>query len=111
MLMEVKNNIRYFFNAVKIAIRSAMAYKVSFLVQVIFMIINNSFFLIFWSVIFSNTGENSGITFNNVLYLWSFSTIAYGVTYFFFGGSQKFRTILRIHHFSGMNGKSNQCRA
>ena len=32
-------------------------------------------------------------------------------TYFFFGGSQKFRTILRIHHFSGMNGKSNQCRA
>ncbi len=89
MLMEVKNNIRYFFNAVKIAIRSAMAYKVSFLVQVIFMIINNSFFLIFWSVIFSNTGENSGITFNNVLYLWSFSTIAYGVTYFFFGGVRK----------------------
>ena len=32
-------------------------------------------------------------------------------TYFFFGGSQKFRMILHIHHFSGMNGKSNQCRA
>ena len=39
MLMEVKNNIRYFFNAVKIGIKSAMAYKVSFLVQVIFMVI------------------------------------------------------------------------
>ena len=48
MLMEVKNNIRYFFNAVKIGIKSAMAYKVSFLVQVIFMVINNFFFLIFW---------------------------------------------------------------
>lgn len=89
MLMEVKNNIRYFFNAVKIGIKSAMAYKVSFLVQVIFMVINNFFFLIFWGVIFSNTGESSGITFNNVLYLWSFSTIAYGVTYFFFGGVRK----------------------
>lgn len=89
MLMEVKNNIRYFFNAIKIGIKSAMAYKVSFLVQVIFMVINNFFFLIFWGVIFSNTGESSGITFNNVLYLWSFSTIAYGVTYFFFGGVRK----------------------
>lgn len=89
MLMEVKNNIRYFFNAIKIGIKSAMAYKISFLVQVIFMVINNFFFLIFWGVIFSNTGESSGITFNNVLYLWSFSSMAYGITYFFFGGVRK----------------------
>ena len=72
MLTEVKNNIRYFFNAIKISIKSAMAYKVSFLVQTIFMAINNVFFLIFWGVVFSNTGSDSGITFNNVLYLWSF---------------------------------------
>ena len=32
-------------------------------------------------------------------------------TYFFFRGSQKFRTIIRVHHFAGMNGESNQCRA
>lgn len=89
MLTEVKNNIRYFFNAIKISIKSAMAYKVSFLVQTIFMAINNVFFLIFWGVVFSNTGSDSGITFNNVLYLWSFSTIAYGFAYFFFGGIQK----------------------
>lgn len=89
MLTEVKNNIRYFFNAIKISIKSAMAYKVSFLVQTIFMAINNVFFLIFWGVVFSNTGSDSGITFNNVLYLWSFSTISYGFAYFFFGGIQK----------------------
>ncbi len=89
MLMEVKNNIRYFFNAIKISIKSAMAYKISFLVQVVFMVINNLFFLIFWGVIFSNTGESSGITFNNVLYLWSFSSMAYGIAYFFFGGIRK----------------------
>ena len=27
MLMEVRNNIRYFFNAIKVSIKSAMAYK------------------------------------------------------------------------------------
>lgn len=89
MLTEVKNNIRYFFNAIKVSMKSAMAYKVSFLVQTIFMAVNNVFFLVFWGVVFSNTGDNSGITFNNVLYLWSFSTIGYGFAYFFFGGIQK----------------------
>ena len=69
MLMEVKNNIKYFFNAIKVSIKSAMAYKVSFLIQTIFMFINNAFFLIFWSVVFKNGGQDSGLVFNNVLYI------------------------------------------
>lgn len=89
MLTEVKNNIRYFFDAVKVSIKSAMAYKVSFCIQTIFMFINNVFFLIFWAVVFKNTGENTGITFNNILYLWSFSAFSYGIAYFFFAGIQK----------------------
>ena len=87
--MEVKNNIRYFFNALKVSIKSAMAYKVSFIIQTVFMFINNIFFLIFWAVVFSKTGNNTDITFNNVLYLWSFSALSYGIAYFFFAGVQK----------------------
>lgn len=89
MLMEVKNNIIYFFNAIKVSIKSAMAYKVSFIIQTLFMFINNAFFLVFWAVVFSNTGQDTDITFNNVLYIWSFSALSYGVAYFFFGGIQK----------------------
>lgn len=89
MLTEVKNNFRYFINAIKVGLKSAMAYKVSFLIQAIFMLLNNSFFLVFWGVVFSHAGNDSGITFNNVLLLWSFSTISYGITYFFFGGTKK----------------------
>ena len=89
MLMEVKNNIRYFFDALKVSIKSAMAYKVSFIIQTVFMFINNIFFLIFWAVVFSKTGNNTDITFNNVLYLWSFSALSYGIAYFFFAGVQK----------------------
>lgn len=89
MLMEVRNNIRYFFNAIKVSIKSAMAYKASFIIQTIFMFLNNASFLIFWAVVFSKTGENTDITFNNVLYIWGLSSFAYGVTYFFFAGIEK----------------------
>ena len=89
MLMEVINNIRYFFNAIKVSIKSAMAYKASFIIQTIFMFLNNASFLIFWAVVFSKTGENTDITFNNVLYIWGLSSFAYGVTYFFFAGIEK----------------------
>lgn len=89
MLTEVRNNLRYFLSAIKIGIKSAMAYKASFLVQAIFMFINNGFFLVFWKVVFQNVSPNSGITFDNVMYLWAFSTIGYGIAFFFFGGIQR----------------------
>ncbi len=89
MLMEVKNNIRYLINALKVSIKSAMAYKVSFIVQSLFMIINNGFFLIFWKVLFNNAGDGLDISFDSILYLWSVSTMAYGIAYFFFGGVKK----------------------
>lgn len=89
MLMEVKNNIRYLLQAIKISIKSAMAYKVSFFIQTIFMFINNASFLIFWMVVFSHTPKDVSFTFSNVLYIWAFSAISYGITYFFFSGIQK----------------------
>lgn len=89
MLMEVKNNIRYLVQAIKTSIKSAMAYKVSFLIQTIFMFLNNASFLVFWIVVFSHTPKDASITFSNVLYIWAFSAISYGVTYFFFSGIQK----------------------
>ena len=88
MSMEVKNNLRYFKDALKASIKSAMAYKVSFICQTLFMMLNNTFFLVFWGVVFKNTGEVDGVSFQNILYLWSFSTISFGVAYFFFGGVQ-----------------------
>ncbi len=89
MLTEAKNNIKYFFSAIKVGIKSAMAYKASFVVQALFMMVNNLFFLVFWGVVFSKTGNDTSISFNNVLFLWGFSTVSYGIAYFFFGGMQK----------------------
>lgn len=89
MLTEVRNNIRYLRDAIKVSIKSAMAYKVSFLIQTIFMFFNNASFLVFWLVVFSHTGNQGDVTFNNVLYIWAFSSMSYGIAYFFFAGIQK----------------------
>lgn len=91
MLMAVKNvinNLKFFMNATLCSMKSAIEYKVSFLVQSIFMFINNGFWLIFWLIIFSRNGENiNGVTFDTILYLWSIPVISYGIAYFFFGGT------------------------
>lgn len=94
MLMVVKNNLKFFLQALKVSVMSAAVYKTSFIIQTIFMFINNGFFLIFWNVVFGvNNGNMNGVTFNNILLLYSVPTISYGVAYFFFGG------IVNINNF------------
>lgn len=87
MLMEVKNNIRYILYAIKCNVLSAMEYKKSFIVQTIFMFINNGFFLIFWKVVFGvNENNINGLEMRDILYLWSIPTISFGIAHFVFGG-------------------------
>lgn len=90
MLTVAKNYIRFMKESIKCNLKSILEYKKSFFIQSIFMFINDFFFLIFWIVIFNgNDGEINGITMNDILYLWSLPTIAYGVAFFFFGGITK----------------------
>lgn len=87
MLMVAKNNLRFFLQALKVSVMSAAEYKTSFIIQTVFMFINNGFFLVFWNVVFRiNKGNMNGVSFNNILYLYSIPVISYGVAYFFFGG-------------------------
>lgn len=85
MLMVV-NEIRYILVALKMSIKSAIEYRASFVIETIFMIINNSVMVASWYIIFSNTGSANDVNMDVVLKLWSISAISYGVTYFIFGG-------------------------
>jgi len=90
MLTVVKNNIRFLFQALKCNILSIMEYKKSFLVQVIFMFINNGFFLVFWNVIFAKGGGSlNDIGMKDIYILWAIPTISWGLALFFFGGVSK----------------------
>lgn len=93
MLTEAKNLIRFLIQSIKCNLKSAVEYKKSFFVQMILMLVNNGFFLIFWVVVFNiNGGSIEGITMKDVLYLWAIPPASYGLSNFLFGG---FREINR----------------
>lgn len=90
MLTAAKSYARFIKMSVIKNMKAAIEYRKSFIIQTVFMFINNFFFLIFWGIVFDVSGENiNGITMNDILYLWSLPTLAYGIAFFFFGGTQK----------------------
>lgn len=93
MLTAVKNNINFLWQSIKTNVKCAAEYKLSFVIQSIFMFINNGFFLVFWLVIFNiNDGSINTVDMGDILYIWSIPTISYGVAYFVFGGVQNINT-------------------
>ena len=96
MLTEVKNNFKFLFKALKYNILSALEYKKSFLIQVIFMFINNGFFLVFWNVVFAkNGGTLNNIEMKDIYILWAIPVISWGIYAFFFGGVLKLNEYIK----------------
>ena len=90
MLTAAKSYLRFIKMSIIKNMKAAIEYRKSFVIQTVFMFINNFFFLIFWNIVFDVSGDNiKGITMNDILYLWSIPTMSYGIAFFFFGGAQK----------------------
>ena len=84
MLMVVKNQFKVAFLSIKYALMREMLNKTTFLMNIIFMILNNASFIIQWIVLFSLKENVGGYTFNQVLLLWGFAASTYGFSRFFF---------------------------
>lgn len=90
MLKVSKNSIatlKYLWLSVVYNVKSNISNRKSFIIQTVAMFINNFVFLIFWEILFSNKGGDiNGVGMNDIMYLWSIPTIAYGIVFFCFGG-------------------------
>lgn len=84
MLMEVKNQIKVMILSIKYAVMREMLNKVTFLSNIIFMILNNASFIIQWIVLYSLRENVGGYTFNQVLMLWAIASGTFGFAHFFF---------------------------
>ena len=84
MLMEVKNQLKVTSLSFKYSLMRDMLNKISFISNIIFMIINNATMIIQWIVLFSLKENFGGYTFNQVLLLWGMASGVYGVAHFFF---------------------------
>ena len=87
MLTEVKNLLKISALSSKYAIMREMENKVSFIMNVLFMILNNASFILVWLVMYSIRDNINGYTINTVLLLWGIASATYGVSRGFFKGA------------------------
>ncbi len=84
MLMAVRNQFKVSLLSIKYAIMRELLNKVTFVTNIVFMILNNASFIIQWVVLFSIKDDFGGFGLKDVLILWGLSAMAYGFSRFFF---------------------------
>jgi ABC-2 type transport system permease protein len=85
---------RLFSHYIRFNLSAGMEYRVSFITQVVGMFLNNSAFIVFWLVLYSNLGDINGYAFGDVMFLWALSASGYGLAGVFLGNApQLSRTI------------------
>lgn len=84
MLTAVKNQLKIMLLSVKYALQREMLNKVTFVSNILFMILNNACFIVQWVVIYSIKDDVGGYTFEQILLLWGVAAFTYGISRFFF---------------------------
>lgn len=84
MLMEVKNQIKVIFLSIKYNIMKHMANKVTFVTNIVTMILNNASFIVQWLILFNLKEEIGGFTLKEVILLWGIASATFGVAHILF---------------------------
>ena len=84
MLMEVKSQLYATYLSIKYALQRELLNKVTFISNIIFMIINNGSFIIQWIILYSLRDDVGGYSFKQVLLLWGITSFTFGISRFFF---------------------------
>ena len=84
MLQAAKNQFRVTLKTIKYGLMREMLNKTSFIMNVLFMILNNASFIIQWIILYSLKEDVGGYAFNQVLLLWAIAASTYGFSHFIF---------------------------
>lgn len=84
MLMGVKNQLKVIFLSVKYNIMKQMINKVTFITNILFMILNNATFIIQWLLLFNIKNEIGGYELKDVFLLWGLAASVFGLAHIFF---------------------------
>ncbi len=84
MLTEAKNQIKVIFLSIKYNIMRQMTNKVTFITNVLFMILNNASFIIQWIILFNLKDEIGGYTIREVVLLWGIASGTFGFAHIMF---------------------------
>lgn len=86
MLMEVKKELKLLFLSTKYNIMKEMTNALSFILNILFMMLNNASFLVQWIIFFSIKSDFGGYTMKEIMLIWGISSASYGVSRIIFGG-------------------------
>ena len=78
------NQIKVMFLSWKYNIMKQMTNKVTFITNIIFMILNDATFIVQWVILFGLKKDFGGYQLNNVLVLWGLSASIFGISRLFF---------------------------
>ena len=84
MLTAAKNQMKVTLLSMKYAMIREMLNKGTFILNILFMILNNAGFIVQWLIIYSLKENVGGYSFQQVLLLWGFAAGTYGIAHFFF---------------------------
>lgn len=78
-------NLKFLFALWQANLQAAMEFRAAFLTQVVFMIVNNAGFFVFWVLYFNKFGSVRGWTVSDMLLLFGIAATAWGMAAYFFG--------------------------
>lgn len=81
MLMEAKNQIKVTIKSIKYNIMRQMLNKVTFVSNIIFMMLNNACFLVQWIILFNLKDTMGGYDLQDVFLLWALAASTYGLAH------------------------------
>jgi len=84
MLMEVKKQLKIMFLSIKYNLMKQMVNKVTFITNILFMILNNGSFILQWIILFNIKSEIGGYTFKEVILLWGMAASVFGLAHIMF---------------------------
>ncbi|MCK5198550.1 MAG: hypothetical protein KAR21_09375, partial [Spirochaetales bacterium] len=74
---------------------AGMEYRISFIIQVFGMFLNNSAFIFFWLILLDRVGGDiNGYGFREIMFLWALAAFGYGLTEIFMGNSRFISSII-----------------
>lgn len=94
MLTEVKKYINLIKDYFVLNLSAAMEYRVSFITQVLGMLLNNTFFIFFWWIVFRNTGSIGSYSFKDVMTIWGIAASAFGFSFILFGNARNITNLI-----------------
>lgn len=83
-----------FMENTKLSFLSAMEYRFNFIMQAFGMMVNNSFWLVFWWLLFERFETINGWAFKEMILLYSVVTVSFGIANFFFNNARRMDKVI-----------------